>query len=139
MQPSSTVLVTGATGRTGRLLVDALRPEHTVRALVRSTSTIPPGWDGVELAVGDLGEPSSLRAAMEGADALVLLSPMDPQLDVLEAGALRAARQAGVGHVVKISTTVPVEDSPISWWRAHARAERALRESGLAWTVVRPN
>jgi uncharacterized protein YbjT (DUF2867 family) len=141
MQPDPRpVLVTGATGRTGRLLVEALRRDgRRVRALVRPSSTIPEGWEGVERAVGDLGDAASLVAAMEGAGALVLLSPMDPQLDRLEAGALEAARQAGVGHVVKISTTVPALDSPISWWRAHARAEAQLRESGLAWTVLRPN
>lgn len=135
------VLVTGATGRTGRLIIDALRAGgRRVRALVRASSSVPPRWDGaVELAVGDLGDAGSLRAAMEGAGALVLLSPMDPRLDVLEASALAAAGGAGVGHVVKISTTVPVEDSPISWWRAHWRAEQALRASGLPWTVVRPN
>jgi len=140
MQPRPAVLVTGATGRTGRLLVAALRRDHPVRALVRPSSTIPAKWGPeVELAHGDLADPASLRAAMEGVGTLVLLSPMDPQLDRLEAGALAAARGAGVAHVVKISTTVPALDSPISWWRAHARAEAALRESGLAWTVVRPN
>jgi uncharacterized protein YbjT (DUF2867 family) len=146
MQPSPTagsarsVLVTGATGRTGRLVVDALRGGgQAVRALVRSSSAIPAGWDGVDRAVGDLRDAASLRAAMGGMDAVVLLSPMEPDLDALEAGALAAAREARVGHVVKISTTVPAEDSPISWWRAHARSERALRDSGLRWTIVRPN
>jgi uncharacterized protein YbjT (DUF2867 family) len=135
-----TVLVTGATGRTGRLLVDALRAAgHRVRALVRGSSGIPAGWDDVETAVGDLRDAASLKAAMRGVDTVVLLSPMDPELDALEAAALAAAAGAGVGHVVKISTTLPAEDSPISWWRAHARAERALRASPLRWTVVRPN
>ena len=134
------VLVTGATGRTGRVLVDALRRERQrVRALVRPTSTIPADWHDVELASGDLGDTASLRAAAAGVDTLVLLSPMDPSLDLLEAGALAAADGAGVGHVVKISTTVPDRHSPISWWRAHAGAEELLRDSGLRWTVLRPN
>lgn len=141
MQPDPRpVLVTGATGRTGRLLVAALRRDgRVVRALVRASSAIPAEWEGVELGVGDLADPGSLRAAMAGVGTLVLLSPMDPQLDRLEAAALEAAREAGVGHVVKMSTTVPALDSPISWWRAHARAEELLRTSGLPWTVVRPN
>ena len=136
-----TVLVTGATGRTGRLLVGALLAGGCrVRALVRPTSAIPAaGWEGVELAVGDLGDAASLHSAMAGTEAVVLLSPMDPYLDRLEAAAYAAAASAGVGHVVKISTTVPAEDSPISWWRAHARSERLLAGSPLRWTVVRPN
>jgi uncharacterized protein YbjT (DUF2867 family) len=119
--------------------VAALQPDNHVRALARPTSTLPPGWDGVDVARGDLSDRGSLLAAMGGIDALVLLSPMDPRLDELEASALDAARAAGVDHVVKISTTVPAEDSPISWWRAHARSERALQTSGLRWTVIRPN
>jgi uncharacterized protein YbjT (DUF2867 family) len=134
------VLVTGATGRTGRLLVDALLDTGCrVRALVRSSSVIPAGWEDVELAAGDLGDAASLRSAMDGVDVVVLLSPMDPELDRLEAIAFAAARDAGVQHVVKISTTVPAEDSPISWWRAHGRSERTLRDSELRWTIVRPN
>jgi uncharacterized protein YbjT (DUF2867 family) len=138
---SRTVLVTGATGRTGQLLVAALRGDgHRVRALVRATSTIPAAWDGaVELAVGDLTDPASVLDAMGGIDTLVLLSPMLPDLDRIELPAIDAARDARVRHVVKMSTTVPDEDSPISWWRAHARSERHLRDSGLDWTIVRPN
>jgi uncharacterized protein YbjT (DUF2867 family) len=138
---SRTVLVTGATGRTGQLLVDALRGEsNTVRALVRASSSIPPGWDGaVDLAVGDLSDVASVRQAMDSVDTLVLLSPMLPDLDRLERPVIDAAREANMQHVVKISTTVPDEDSPITWWRAHARSERHLRESGLSWTIVRPN
>jgi uncharacterized protein YbjT (DUF2867 family) len=137
----TSVLVTGATGRTGRLIVDALRAQgHAVRALVRATSAIPSGWGGgVERVAGDLAGAASLSPAMRGVETLVLLSPMDPHLDTLEAHALDAARGAGVAHVVKISTTVPSQDSPISWWRAHARSEQALRASGLGWTIVRPN
>ena len=138
---SQRVLVTGATGRTGPLLVDALRSDgNSVRALVRATSTIPPQWDGaVDLAVGDLTDPASVREAMADIDALVLLSPMDPDIDRLERPAIDAARDAHVQHVVKISTTVPDVNSPISWWRAHGRSETYLRDSGLSWTIVRPN
>src|SRR5207302_10506591 len=90
-----TVLVTGATGRTGRLLVDALGGGgQRVRALVRASSSIPAGWDGVELAVGDLEDAASVRAAMGGVATVVLLSPMSPDLDALEATALAAARDA---------------------------------------------
>ena len=135
------MLVTGATGRTGRVLVDALRGGgQRVRALVRTTSNVPRSWegDGVEVAAGDLSDGASRAVAMKDVSAVVLLSPMDPRLDELESHALSAALATGVGHVVKISTTVPGEDSPISWWRAHARAEAMLRQSGLRWTVVRP-
>ncbi len=51
---------------------------------------------------------------------------------------LGAARDAGVRKVVHISVSNPAEDSPLDYYAGKARAERAVRESGLAWAIVRP-
>ena len=51
---------------------------------------------------------------------------------------LGAARDAGVRKVVHISVSNPSEDSPLDYYAGKARAERAVRESGLAWAIVRP-
>jgi len=49
-----------------------------------------------------------------------------------------AARDAGIRKVVHISVSNPSEDSPLDYYAGKARAERAVRESGLAWAIVRP-
>jgi NADH dehydrogenase len=49
-----------------------------------------------------------------------------------------AARDAGVRKVVHISVSNPAEDSTLDYYAGKARAERAVRESGLAWAIVRP-
>ena len=49
-----------------------------------------------------------------------------------------AARQAGVGRVVHLSIANPSEDSPLEYFRCKARLERALRESGLSYAILRP-
>jgi NADH dehydrogenase len=49
-----------------------------------------------------------------------------------------AARDAGVRKVVHISVSNPSEDSPLDYFAGKARAERAVRESGLAWAIIRP-
>jgi len=49
-----------------------------------------------------------------------------------------AARDAGVRKVVHISVSNPSEDSPLDYYAGKARAERAVRESGLAWAIIRP-
>ncbi|HET7338937.1 MAG TPA: NAD(P)H-binding protein, partial [Candidatus Dormibacteraeota bacterium] len=49
-----------------------------------------------------------------------------------------AARDAGVRRVVHISVSNPSEDSPLDYYAGKARAERAVRESGLSWAIVRP-
>lgn len=62
----STVLVTGATGNTGRPLVDALiRWGTPVRAMVRSEGNRSRLPEGVEIAVADFGDPASLAAALQ--------------------------------------------------------------------------
>lgn len=49
-----------------------------------------------------------------------------------------AAKQAGVGRIVHVSITNPSEDSPLEYFRGKARLERALKESGLPHTILRP-
>jgi uncharacterized protein YbjT (DUF2867 family) len=133
------ILVTGGTGRTGRRIVDHLLARGSdVRVLVRATSSVPDEWP-VERAIGDLGDAASLRRAVSGVDAAVVLSPMDPRLDEHERRVFDAAAGAGVRHVVKVSTTTPEPDSPIPWWRAHWRSEQALIAGTVPWTILRPN
>jgi len=49
-----------------------------------------------------------------------------------------AAKKAGVDRVVHVSITNPSEDSPLEYFRGKARLERALRESGLSYAILRP-
>ncbi len=49
-----------------------------------------------------------------------------------------AARDAGVRRVVHISVSNPAEDSNLDYYAGKARAERAVRESGVSWAIVRP-
>ena len=49
-----------------------------------------------------------------------------------------AARRAGVRRVVHVSITNPAEDSPLEYFSGKARLERALRESGLSYAILRP-
>ena len=49
-----------------------------------------------------------------------------------------AARDAGMRKVVHVSVSNPSEDSPLDYYAGKARAENAVRESGLPWAIVRP-
>jgi NAD(P)H dehydrogenase (quinone) len=133
------ILVTGATGRTGQHIVDHLLAHGLdVRILVRETSIVPDRWS-LERSTGDLSDATSVRRALSSVDAVFVLSPMDPLLDEREQFIFDAAADAGVRHVVKLSTTKPEPDSPIPWWRAHWRAEQALAAGTVPWTILRPN
>lgn len=135
------VLVTGATGNTGRPLVaELVQRGAPVRAFVRdrarAEAVLPPG---VELVEGDLDRPDTLAAAVAGVDRLYVLSAPTPRLPEQEREVLEAAARAGVQHVVKHSAFGASTGAPMRITRWHAEAERMLRRSGLAWTILQPN
>ncbi|MFF4816885.1 NAD(P)H-binding protein [Kitasatospora sp. NPDC001309] len=131
------VLVIGANGSVGRHVVASLvEGGHGVRALVRNRATAALDG-GVEVVEGDLAEPESLTAALDGGvhggvDAVYLMWPGIPvQPRVVELIAEHAER------VVYLSTDVPdlTDDEPAVIF--HQEIERLIRHSGTAWTFVR--
>ncbi|MCR6484582.1 NAD(P)H-binding protein [Amycolatopsis sp. OK19-0408] len=126
-------LVTGATGNVGAALVSALAEAGTpVRALVRRADVVLP--DGAEAAVGDLNDPAGLDAALEGVEGIFLLSGYDDMPAMLA-----RARAAGVRRIVLLSGgSAELEDLGNAVSRYMTLAERAVRESGLDWTFLRP-
>jgi uncharacterized protein YbjT (DUF2867 family) len=133
------ILVTGATGTTGRYVVqELLAAGARVRALVRKAdgASFP---DGIETATGDLADPGSLASALDGVERLYLLAPFEPRLVELERNVLDAARRAGVGHVVKHSGLGASPDAPFVIGRWHGEAQRHLERSGLPFTHLQPH
>ena len=133
------IVVTGATGNAGSEVVRALAARgERVRAFVRD-----PGrarqvlGEGVELAVGDFGDPASVRAALEGADALLLSCADDPRRVGWETAAIDAAVAAGVRRIVKLSAAAAEPGSPVAFWDWHAQVEQHLRASGTDWVILR--
>ncbi len=132
------ILVTGATGTIGSDVVRQLAARGAkVRALTRdpAKARVPAG---VEVVRGDYGDPASLDAALSGATAVFLLRPPGPD-EGQDAALADAARTAGAERLVKLSAigTGDPDSGPSAQW--HLAGERAVRDSGLAWTVLRPS
>ena len=129
------ILVTGATGNAGAAVVRALANSgERVRALVRDAdrATLPAG---VEVAVGDLNEPSTLTPHLERVTAAFLLSGYEGLEETLA-----NMRRAGVERVVLLSSSAaPAGDLTNAVARYHILSERAVRQSGLEWTFLQPN
>lgn len=129
-----TILVTGATGSVGRLLVDELvEAGAPVRALTNNPAkaALPAG---VEVAQGYLGRPSTLPDALKGIDT-VYLAPLPALVDEFVACALKA----GVRRVVTLSgepAEYEAQGDPASWH--YYKLERAIEEAGFEWTHLRP-
>lgn len=137
----TTVLVTGATGFIGKRLVPALIDDgHDVRAMTRR----PESYDGPGTPVGaDVGDPHSLRTALDGVDVAIYLvhSLDDPDFERKDADAARnfsaAAKQAGVRQIVYMGG-LGADDGDLS---AHLRSRREveglLGQDGVPVTVLR--
>ncbi|MET9774788.1 NAD(P)H-binding protein [Streptomyces sp. NPDC006367] len=128
------ILVTGATGNTGSALVEELRGLGVgpLRGLTRDVAraALPAGVEAVE---GDPGRPASLGPALEGVRSLFLLSRMGPDAEILD-----AARRAGVEHVVLVSSITVQSHPHLGPARENLAVERLLKDSGTAWTILRP-
>ncbi|HKA10224.1 MAG TPA: SDR family oxidoreductase [Candidatus Dormibacteraeota bacterium] len=133
------ILVTGATGKTGRHLTGELvRRGERVRAFVRNPAAAAAALGPeVEIVAGDLDRADTLAAAMSGVDRLYLLAPPSPGLATVEAGALEVARRAGVRRIVKHSAIDAGPAARSSIARLHAAGEQVLAASGLDYTILR--
>lgn len=137
------ILVTGATGKLGRLVVRRLLDRGTsVRVLTRRPQEAAGLWgDRVDIATGDFADPASLSAAFAGVGTLFLLSPISEHLVTHQNAAIDAAKAAGLDRIVKVSGsdwTIANASRSVSG-AAHAAVEAHLAESGIAHTVIRPN
>ena len=141
------IIVTGASGKLGRRVVERLieaGASNQVRALSRDPSKLADlAAQGVETRQGDFDTPSTLPSALEGGDVLLLVSTdniVEPGARVRQhRAAIDSAKAAGIKHVVYTSAPHPVAENPVPITRDHTETERMLRESDLSWTMLRNN
>lgn len=134
------ILLTGGTGTVGSELAQLLsRTEVPTRALVRNPEKATAlSAAGIELVQGDLAKPDSLPPAFDGAEKLFLLTGPDATQVALQAHALRAARDAGVRYVVKLSVIGAAPDAPMQLGRWHAETDRLVAQMGVGYAVLQP-
>src|SRR5688500_5234623 len=131
-------VITGATGTVGGAVVERLLERgERVRVLVRDAAAARRRFgDRVEIAVADLADAATLPPGLAGGDALLLLNG-GPDLAARDAAVAQAARAAGIGFVLKLSSKDAAEEVGTGPW--HARGEAAIRASGIPFTFLRPS
>lgn len=140
---TSPILVTGAGGALGRLVMTELVARGATD--LRAGSRTPDRLDiaGATRLRIDFDDPASLEAGFAGVERLLLIST-----DALDGAGTRqrqhlaavaAAARAGVGHVVYTSMPAPEAGHPIFFAPDHAETEAAIRASGMGYTILRNN
>ena len=131
------VLVTGATGNTGSLLVPKLLSVGiSVRIFVRDEKKAESFKDlGAEVVLGDLDKPETIIPAVKDVDKIYLLTWNGPtQLRQAE-NLINAASESGKPHIVRHSMWGPENCRII---KQGLKAEDILKASGLPWTILKP-
>lgn len=136
------IAMTGASGQYGRLATDKLIAAGRARDLILITRTpeklAARAAAGCEVRYGDFDKPDSLRAALVGADRLLLISGTRVGARVRQhQAAIDAAAKVGVRHIVYTSFVNVDPANPAIVTRDHRETEDLIRASGIAWTFLR--
>ncbi|MBR7744382.1 SDR family oxidoreductase [Phycicoccus sp. BSK3Z-2] len=137
-----TIVVTGATGQLGHLVV-----EHLLRRGADPQDVVATGRDvtkaadleqrGVRVEQADYSDAARMRAVLEGADRVLLVSGSEVGQRVPQhTTAVEAARDAGVGLLVYTSIT-HADSSPMQLAQEHRATEQLVRDAGLPWVFLR--
>lgn len=139
------ILITGATGQLGRLIVEETLKRVPAAQLAVSVRDAAKAADlaakGIAVRTADYGRPETLTAAFAGINTLMLVSgDADNATRIAQhRNAIAAAKAAGVQRIVYTSYLDHDPASPFTFAAVHADTEQVLRDSGLAWTILRPS
>jgi NAD(P)H dehydrogenase (quinone) len=136
------IVITGASGQLGRLIaelvLDRMRGSEVILTTRRPEALSDLAKRGARVRQADFDRPETLAEAFAGGEKLLLISADDlGRRAAQHRAAIEAAREAGVRHVAYTSYLNPVEENPAVITPSHRDTEKALRESGLAWSALR--
>ena len=143
---SETLLVTGAAGHLGRLVIDALlasgkvAPESIIATSRDPAKLAAYAEKGVQTRRADFDDPASLDAAFAGAGKVLIISTDalgEPGKRLVQhKAAVAAAKKAGVGHILYTSMPQP-DNSLVTFAPDHLGTEDAIKATGIPYTILR--
>src|SRR5918999_1594712 len=141
---AETILVTGATGTVGSEVVNQLsdvKSDIKIKAAVHSVENAKKiqNFQRVEPIQIDYDTQEGLQAAFKDADKLFLLTHPSPKSADHEINLVTEAKKSGIRQIVKQSIMGADLKADVEAMRLHRQTEKAIEESGIPYTFLRPN
>lgn len=136
------IAIVGATGNTGRAVVNELKqlgqnPVCVVRNPEKAREVLGPD---AKTAVAELTDRAALEKALQGVQSVFVVTGHNPGMVEQQNNVLDAAMKASAKYLVRVSggRAVVVPDSESVIGRSHYAIEERLRNSGIGWVILRP-
>ena len=135
------IVVTGATGKLGRLVVDGLLKKVAASEIVAAVRSPEKATEmkakGVQVREADYSRPETLKTAFDGAEKVLLISSSEVGLRVAQHTAvIEAAKAAGV-TLLAYTSLLQADTSALPMAPEHKATEEALRSSGVPYVLLR--
>jgi len=135
------IVITGATGQLGRLVIKALLrtiPASQIVAAVRTPDKAKDLADlGVTVRQADYTKPDTLRAAFARADKLLLISSSEVGQRAVHHRAVIDAAKAGGVKLIAYTSLLRADTSPLGVAAEHVATENMLKDSGIPFVLLR--
>ncbi len=131
------IFVTGGTGTIGSSTVKALKAKGA-RFKVGTRSPDKAKALGADAVAFDWEKPETFGPALQGVEKIFVLTPVSHKQVEYAQTLVDAAKKAGVKHIVKLSVIGADSEPGIALGRLHRGSEKAIKDSGIAWTMLRP-
>lgn len=139
MSTKQPVTVFGATGKIGKQILLRLSQAEVPTVAVTRDLQKAVALPFVEWMQADMMDKTSLRPTITTGSVVFLASPMSEQMVEGQTNVIRSAQESRVAHVVKLSSGAVDKTARLPIAKAHGQIEAVLQESGLSWTMLRPN
>ena len=133
------ILLTGIPGNAAsRIAPNLLAAGIQFRAASRQ-DTPELANQGVEVVRMDFSDGKTVAAALQGIELVYLITPLAPESTRMVEDFIAAAQSAGVRHIIRQSANGADPSSDWAFARLHGEQEQLIQDSGLDWTILRPN
>jgi len=135
------ILVTGATGKTGSAAAKSLSDRgEKFRVLIRNEEKKQELESlGADVIIGSIENVEAVDQSMDGVETVLILLPNSEGQLELEKQLVDSAKQSGAKRIVKMSSIEATPDATSPIPKLHLESEQYIKQSGLSWTMVKPN